>query len=91
MAYRVHSNPTAAKGSFVGAPDAVEWQIVEAINAPRIDAALSEHAKVLDMSIAGMTAREIAAANGWGDGKSGERRAVKAQDAALAALAKNAA
>lgn len=87
LAYRVHSNPTAAKGSFVGATDAVEWQIVETIDAPRIDAALGDHAHVLDMSIAGMTAREIAVGLGWGDGKGGERRAVKAQDAALAALA----
>ncbi|MFK4537925.1 hypothetical protein ABIA00_006108 [Bradyrhizobium ottawaense] len=87
LAYRVHSNPTAAKGSFVGAPDSVERQIVETIDAPRIDTALGEHAKVLDMSIAGMTAREIAAANGWGDSKAGERMAVVAQDAALSALA----
>ena len=87
LAYRVHSNPTAAKGSFVGAPDSVERQIVETIDAPRIDAALGENAKILDMSIAGMTAREIAAKMGWGDTKHAERRAVAAQDAALAALA----
>ena len=83
----MHSNPTAAKGSFVGAPDSVERQIVETIDAPRIDAALGENAKILDMSIAGMTAREIAAKMGWGDTKHAERRAVAAQDAALAALA----
>jgi hypothetical protein len=87
MAFRVHSNPTAAKGSFVGAPDAVERQIVETIDAPRTDAALGEHAKVLDMSIAGMTAREIARELGWGETKQAERKAVAAQDAALAALA----
>jgi hypothetical protein len=69
LAFRVHSNPTAAKGSFVGAPDAVERQIVETIDAPRIDAALGEHAKLLDLSIAGMTAREIARELGWGETK----------------------
>jgi hypothetical protein len=87
LAYRVHSNPTAAKGSFVGAPDAVETQIIETIDAPRVDAALGNHAKVLDLSIAGLTAREIAAKLGWGDTKQAERRAVAAQDAALQALA----
>jgi hypothetical protein len=87
MAYRVHSNPRAAKGSFVGPPDAGERQIVETIDAPRVDAALGVHAQVLDMSIAGLTAREIAAKLGWGDTKAAERRAVAAQDAALAALA----
>lgn len=87
LAFRVHSNPTAAKGSFVGALDAVERQIVETIDAPRIDAALGEHAKVLDLSIAGLTAREIAKQMGMGDTKHAERKAVAAQDAALAALA----
>jgi hypothetical protein len=87
LAFRVHSNPTAAKGSFVGAPDAAERQIVETIDAPRIDAALGEHARVLDLSIAGMTAREIATQLGLGTAKQGERKAVAAQDAALLALA----
>lgn len=87
LAFRVHSNPTAAKGSFVGAPDAVETQIIETIDAPRIDAALGEHAKMLDLSIAGMTAREIAKQMNMGDTKHAERKAVAAQDAALAALA----
>jgi hypothetical protein len=48
---------------------------------------LGNHAKVLDLSIAGLTAREIAAKLGWGDTKQAERRAVAAQDAALQALA----
>lgn len=87
LAYRVHSNPTAAKGSFIGAPDAVETQIIETIDAPRVDAALGNHAKVLDMSIDGLTAREIAAKLGWGNTKQAERKAVAEQDAALAALA----
>lgn len=87
LAYRVHSNPLAAKGSFVGAPDAVERQIVETIDVPRIDAALGEHGRILDLSIAGMTAREIAAKMGWGDTKHAERKAVAAQDRALQALA----
>ncbi len=42
--------------------------VVETIDAPRVDAALGEHAKVLDMSIAGMTAREDRhKAWGWGN------------------------
>jgi hypothetical protein len=36
LAYYVHSNPTAAKSSFVGAPDAVERQIIETIDARRM-------------------------------------------------------
>lgn len=87
LAYRVHSNPCATPGSFVGAPDAVENQIIAMIDMPRVDAALGEHGKILDMSIAGKTAREIAGELGWGNTKQAERRAVKAQDAALAALA----
>jgi hypothetical protein len=87
LAYRIHSNPCATPGSFVGAPDAVENQIIATIDAPRVDAALGEHAQVLDMSIAGKTAREIASESGFGNTKAGERRAVKAQDAALMALA----
>lgn len=42
---------------------------------------------MLEDSLDGLTAREIAAANGWGNGKAEERRAVKAQDLALAAVA----
>jgi hypothetical protein len=53
---------------------------------PHIDATLGEHAKILDQSIAGMTAREIAQAMGGGQTKQAERKAVAAQDAALAAL-----
>jgi hypothetical protein len=48
---------------------------------------LGNHAKVLDMSIDGLTAREIAAKLGWGNTKQAERKAVAEQDAALAALA----
>ncbi|MDR6304926.1 hypothetical protein GGQ85_002642 [Nitrobacter vulgaris] len=87
MAYRVHSNPRAMQGGAEGGHDLVERQIVETIDAPRIDAALGEHARVLDLSIAGLTAREIAAELGFGDTKQSERKAVAAQNAALAALA----
>lgn len=87
LAYRVHSNSRAMRGGVEGGHDLVERQIVETIDQPRIDAALGEHAKVLDLSIAGKTAREIAATMGWGGTKQAERRAVAAQDAALAALA----
>jgi hypothetical protein len=41
----------------------------------------------MDQSIAGMTAREIAATTGWGNTKQGERKAVAEQDAALHGLA----
>lgn len=54
---------------------------------PHIAAALGDHLGVLEASLDGRTAREIGAANGWGDGTAGERRAVRAQDNALAALA----
>jgi hypothetical protein len=87
LAYRVHSNPRAMQGGVEGGHDLVERQVVETIDVPRIDAALGEHGRVLDLSIAGMTAREIADKMGWGNTKRAERRAVAAQDAALAALA----
>lgn len=86
MAYRVHSNRRAMQSGVEGGHDLVERQIVETIDAPRIDASLGEHAKILDQSIAGMTAREIAQAMGWGETKQAERVAVAAQDSALAAL-----
>jgi hypothetical protein len=85
MAYRVHSNRRAMQSGVEGGHDLVERQIVETIDAPRIDASLGEHAKILDQSIAGMTAREIAQAMGWSETKQAERRAVAVQDAALAA------
>jgi hypothetical protein len=58
------------------------------MDAPKIDTALGEHGRILDMSIAGMTAKQIAAGLGWGETKQAERKAVAAQDAALAALEK---
>lgn len=87
MAFRVHSNPRAMQGGVEGGHDLVERQIIATIDAPRTDAALGEHARVLDLSIAGMTAREIARQLGWGETKRGERKAVAAQDAALMVLA----
>ncbi|RZN21120.1 hypothetical protein [Bradyrhizobium sp. Leo121] len=87
LAYRVHSNPRAMQGGVEGGHDLVERQIVETIDAPRIDSTLGEHGKVLDLSIAGKTAREIARDLGWGDTKQAERNAVAAQDRALHALA----
>jgi hypothetical protein len=79
MAYRVHSNPRAMHGGIEGGHDLVERQLVETIDAPCIDAALGEHASVLDMCIAGMTAREIAQTMGWGETKQAERKAVAAR------------
>jgi hypothetical protein len=87
MAYRVYSNPRAMQGGPEGGHDLVERQMVDTIDAPRVDAALGEHAKLLDMSIAGMSTREIGIQLGFGDTKQGERKAVSAQDAALQALA----
>lgn len=87
MAGKVAKNDLATEGSFVGAPDAVENAIIAAIDAPKIVAGLGEHAAVLQDSLDGMTAREIAAKRGWGDGKASEQRAVRAQDRALSALA----
>jgi hypothetical protein len=87
LGFRIHRSATASKGSFVGAFDAVETQIVETMDAPKVEDALGEHGQVLDMSIEGATARQIAAEMGFGSTKQAERRAVAAQDAALAALA----
>jgi hypothetical protein len=87
LAYRVHSNPRAMQGGIEGGHDLVERQTIETIDAPRIDGALGEHVRILDMSVAGMTGRQIATELGWGNTKAAERRAVAAQDAALAALA----
>lgn len=75
------ANPMATEGSFVGAPDAAEMTMIAAIdaNGQSVPAAL-------DMALAGMTMREIAAANGWGNTKHAERKAVAEVDAAIAEL-----
>ncbi len=88
LAFRVHSNPRATQGSFVGPASGPEDSMIAAIDAPRNEAALGDHARVLDMSIAGATAKEVASELGWGAGRQGERKAVAAQDASLAALGK---
>ncbi|MBR0863194.1 hypothetical protein ACVIWV_000022 [Bradyrhizobium diazoefficiens] len=87
MGYRQHRNVTATPGSFVGPASGPEDALIAALDAPKIRANLGEHFPVLEDSLDGLTAREIAAANGWGNGKAEERRAVKAQDLALAAVA----
>jgi len=91
MARRAHSNPCATQGSFVGPASGPEDAMIAVIDAPRNEAALGDHARVLDMSIAGATAKEIAAAMELGGGRQGERKAVAAQDASLEALEKVAA
>lgn len=91
LAFRVHSNPRATPGSFVGPASGLEDVMIAAIDAPRNEAALGDHARVLDLSIAGATAKEIALTMGWDAGRQGERKAVAAQDAALVALEKMAA
>lgn len=75
------ANPMATEGSFVGAPDAAELTMIAAI-----DANGQSVPAVLDMALAGMTMREIAAANGWGNTKHAERKAVAEVDAAIAEL-----
>lgn len=87
MGYRIHSNSHATQGGVEGGHDLNERTIVETMDQTRIDAALGMHAKVLDLSIAGLTAKQIAAKLDWGSTKAAERRAAAAQDAALAALA----
>lgn len=91
LAFRIHSNPRATQGSFVGPASGPEDSMIAVIDAPRVDAALGGHGRVLDLSIAGATAKEIAATMGLGGGRQGERKAVAAQDAALVALEKMAA
>lgn len=75
------ANPMATEGSFVGAPDAAEMTMIAAV-----DANGQSVPAVLDMALAGMTMREIAAANGWGNTKHAERKAVAEVDAAIAEL-----
>lgn len=87
LAGKTRRNALASEGSFVGAPDAMENAIAAAMDAPKVEASIREHAAVLNDSLDGMTARQIAAKRGWGDSKSSEQRAVRAQDKALDALA----
>jgi hypothetical protein len=88
LAGKVRRNPTATPGSFVGAPDAAENAIAAAMDAPKLEAGLGDHAAVLHEALDGLTARQLAAKRGWGNSKSAEQRAVRAQDRALRALAK---
>lgn len=83
MSGRPDSNPTATEGSFVGAPDAAEVTMIAAIDAT---SAADRMADVLDMALAGMTMREIAAAKGRKSNKGGEEWAVRAVDRAIADL-----
>jgi hypothetical protein len=80
---RTESNEGASQGSFVGAPDAAEMSMIAVIDAAR---ASDRMADVLDMALAGMTMREIAAAKNWGNTKQAERKAVVEVDAAIAEL-----
>jgi hypothetical protein len=84
-AFAVHS--TKSMDGFEGAHDADERQIIETIDQPKVDAALGDHTRTLDLSAAGLTARQIAVELGLGGTKAAERKVVAMQDAALAALA----
>jgi hypothetical protein len=85
LAFAVHS--TKSLDGFEGAHDADERQIIETIDQPKIDAALGDHTRILDLSAAGLTARQIAVELGLGETKAAERKVVALQDQALAALA----
>ncbi|MGM4954353.1 hypothetical protein ACT4MK_03230 [Bradyrhizobium barranii] len=61
--------------------------LIAGLDAPNMRAGLGEHFHVLEESLDGLTARGIAAANGWGDRKAGEPKAVATEDLALAASA----
>ena len=87
IAGRVRRNACASEGSFVGPASGPEDALIAGLDAPRVAAALGEHRDVLEQSLDGATAREIADTKGWGSGKPGERKAVAAQDNALEALA----
>jgi hypothetical protein len=87
LAGKTKGNALATKGSFVGAPDAFENALAAGMDAPKVEASLGEHAAVLSDSLDAMSARAIANKRGWGNTKSAEQRAVRAQDRALDALA----
>ncbi|MCP3400244.1 hypothetical protein [Bradyrhizobium sp. CCGB20] len=87
MGYRQHRSVTATPGSFVGPASGPEDALIAALDAPHVKTGLGEHFAVLEASLDGLTARQIADTKGWGLGKVGERKAVAAQDLALEALA----
>ncbi|WP_157158540.1 hypothetical protein [Bradyrhizobium sp. WSM1253] len=91
LGYRQHRNITATPGSFVGPASGPQEALIAGLDALKTKAGLGEHFHVLEDSLDGLTAREIAAERGWGNGKAGERRAVAAQDSALQTLAQLAA
>jgi hypothetical protein len=78
---RTDSGGTATEGSFVGAPDAMERALVAAMDARTVPVS-----EVLEMALAGSTAREIAVAQGYGGTKQAERKAVTDVDAEIAKL-----
>jgi hypothetical protein len=84
---KVDRGGKAKHGSFVGAPDDAENRLIAQMDAPAISAELGEHAAIIDMSLSGSSAAEIAVKLGYAKTKAGERRVVAAQDAALVALA----
>lgn len=88
LAGKPDTNAMATEGSFVGAPDAAEMSMIAAIDADRASDRIVD---VLDMALAGMTMREIAAAKGRKPTKGGEEWAVRAVDRAIADLKKYAA
>jgi hypothetical protein len=91
LGYRQHRNVTSTPGSLVGPASGPEDALIAALDAPQVKARLGEHLAVLEASLDGLTARQIADTKGWGSSKAGERKAVLAQDNALQALAKIAA
>jgi len=76
------TNAMAAEGSFVGAPDAAEMALVSKLDSAVVSTKADD---ALEMALAGMTAREIAAHRGW-TGKHGERKALLEIDASISQL-----
>ncbi|MET4210621.1 hypothetical protein [Bradyrhizobium sp. LA2.1] len=87
LGYRQHRNVTATPGSFVAPASGPEDALIAVLDAPQVKAGLGEHFAVLEASLDGLTARQIADTKRWGSGKPGERKAVCAQDMALEPLA----
>ncbi|OSJ32435.1 hypothetical protein BSZ19_19255 [Bradyrhizobium japonicum] len=60
MAGRVRRNACASEGSFVGPASGPEGALIAGLDAPRVAAALGENHAVLEASLEGLAARQIA-------------------------------
>lgn len=80
LAGKTDKSGTSSPGSYVGAPDAAENAMIAAFDAEAAGAIAGD---VLDMALAGHTAREIAVSNGRKSNKGGEEWAVREMDRAI--------